>query len=64
MQRALDATTWPDLAGGCHTGRDTVGAIRRAGSGVQRLSPFRLPDVRTPSSFHVLGTAVRLPARE
>jgi ubiquinone/menaquinone biosynthesis C-methylase UbiE len=61
VQRALDATIWPHLAGGCHTGRDTVGAIRRAGFEVERLDRFRFPDARTPSSFHVLGTAVRLP---
>src|SRR3954451_4842051 len=27
MQRTVDATVWPFLGGGCHTGRDTVGAI-------------------------------------
>lgn len=31
VQDALDKTIWPHVAGGCHTGRDTVGAIRRAG---------------------------------
>jgi hypothetical protein len=31
MQRALDATVWPILGGGCHTARDTAAAIERAG---------------------------------
>ena len=60
VQRALNATIWPHLAGGCHVGRDTVTAIRRAGFRIERLDRFRFPDARTPSSFHVLGTAVRL----
>lgn len=59
VQRVLDATVWPRLAGGCHTGRDTVAAIERSGFAVERLDRFLFPDARTPSSFHVLGTAVR-----
>ena len=31
VQDLLDNTVWPRVAGGCHTGRDTAGAIRRAG---------------------------------
>jgi SAM-dependent methyltransferase len=31
LQRAVDATFWPRAFGGCHTHRDTVGAIERAG---------------------------------
>jgi SAM-dependent methyltransferase len=31
LQRAADATVWPRAFGGCHTHRDTVGAIDRAG---------------------------------
>jgi ubiquinone/menaquinone biosynthesis C-methylase UbiE len=61
VQRALDATIWPHLAGGCRVGRDTVAAIRHAGFRIERLDRFRFPDARTPSSFHVLGTAVRGP---
>jgi ubiquinone/menaquinone biosynthesis C-methylase UbiE len=57
VQRVLDATCWPCLAGGCRTGRDTVAAIERAGFTVDRLDRFRFPDLRTPSSGHVLGTA-------
>ncbi|XVV06015.1 class I SAM-dependent methyltransferase [Actinosynnema sp. CA-248983] len=59
VQRVLDATVWPRLAGGCHTGRDTLAAIERSGFAVERLDRFLFPDARTPSSFHVLGTAVR-----
>ncbi|WP_328808198.1 class I SAM-dependent methyltransferase [Nonomuraea antri] len=61
VQDLLDATIWPHLVGGCHLGRDTVAAIQRAGLTVENLQRFLLPAVRTPSSFHVLGTA-RLPA--
>lgn len=31
VQRAVDATFWPRAFGGCHTHRDTVGAIAAAG---------------------------------
>lgn len=31
LQRAVDATFWPRAFGGCHTHRDTLGAIGRAG---------------------------------
>ncbi|GGS28780.1 class I SAM-dependent methyltransferase [Actinokineospora fastidiosa] len=58
VQRALDATVWPRIAGGCHTGRDTVTTIERSGFAIEHLDRFRFPDARTPTSFHVLGTAV------
>ena len=59
MQRILDATIWPHLAGGCHTGRDTIATIEQSGFRIERLDRLRFPDARkTPSSFHVLGTAV------
>ncbi|MGW6011843.1 class I SAM-dependent methyltransferase [Streptomyces sp. NPDC055210] len=60
-QRLLDRTVWPPLFGGCHVGRDPVGAIRDAGYelGPHRrlLVPAKGP--RTPSSYCVLGTARR-----
>jgi ubiquinone/menaquinone biosynthesis C-methylase UbiE len=59
VQRLLDATVWPLLVGGCHTGRDTAGAITRAGFTIEQLDHFLFPDVRTPISFHILGTASR-----
>ncbi|MFH8467165.1 class I SAM-dependent methyltransferase [Streptomyces sp. NPDC017991] len=60
-QRLLDRTVWPPLFGGCHVGRDPVGAIRDAG---YELGPHRrllVPEKgpRTPSSYCVLGTARR-----
>lgn len=61
VQQLADATFWPILLGGCHTGRDTVAAITDAGFTVERLDRFRFPDGRVPhpASPHVLGTATR-----
>lgn len=60
VQRALDATVWPRLCGGCHTGRDTVAAIRAAGFVVDDLARFRFPDTPVvPAAPHVLGSAIR-----
>ena len=61
VQRGLDATLWPRLAGGCHTGRDAVVAIEAGGFVVQWLDRFRIPDsgVTTPLSPAVLGAAIR-----
>ena len=59
VQRVLDATVWPRMAGGCHTGRDTAAAIERAGFTIESLERYLFPDARTPVSFHILGTAVR-----
>lgn len=60
-QRWADATLWPVVCGGCHTGRDTVAAIGLAGFTVVELDRFRFPPTRVPvpASPHVLGTAVR-----
>ncbi|WP_409328944.1 class I SAM-dependent methyltransferase [Trujillonella humicola] len=62
VQRALDATVWPFLAGGCHAGRDTVAAIEAAGFTVEELERFDFPELRVnlnPIRPQVLGTAVR-----
>jgi hypothetical protein len=59
VQRLLDATIWPRLFGGCHTGRDTATAIGRAGFTLERLERFLLPKIRTPMSFLILGAARR-----
>jgi ubiquinone/menaquinone biosynthesis C-methylase UbiE len=59
VQRVMDATIYPFLAGGCHAGRDTTAAIEQAGFTVTSLARFRFPDVRSPTSACVLGTAVR-----
>jgi ubiquinone/menaquinone biosynthesis C-methylase UbiE len=59
VQRVLDATVWPWFVGGCHTGRDTAAAVTRAGFTLDRFERFLFPDLRTPTSSHVLGVAVR-----
>lgn len=59
VQRVLDATLWPRVAGGCHTGRDTAAAIERAGFTIQGLDRYLFPEARTPVSFHILGSATR-----
>ncbi|MGI8329756.1 class I SAM-dependent methyltransferase [Actinomadura scrupuli] len=61
IQRLLDATVWPTLGGGCHTGRDTEAAITNAGFVIERLD--RLSSAATqipfPASPQILGIAVR-----
>lgn len=58
-QRALDATVWPRLGGGCHAARDTVTEIERAGFRIEYVDRFRFPDTKLPlpTSPHVLGDA-------
>ncbi|MEU8134923.1 class I SAM-dependent methyltransferase [Streptodolium elevatio] len=65
VQKVVDATVWPLLCGGCHTGRDSEAAIRRAGFEVAELDRFAFPETRVPlpAASHILGTAVR-PATE
>jgi ubiquinone/menaquinone biosynthesis C-methylase UbiE len=60
VQDLLDATIWPVLAGGCHVGRDSATAIEEAGFTIERLDRFLFPEVRTPVSFFISGTARRL----
>lgn len=57
MQRALEATVWPRLFGGCHLSRDTATAIERAGFTITTLEEFLFPAARTPVSFHIAGHA-------
>jgi ubiquinone/menaquinone biosynthesis C-methylase UbiE len=61
VQRMLDATVWPRLMGGCHTGRDTQAAITAAGFALISVDRFTFPATRIPSpaATHILGTAVR-----
>ncbi|MFI8961992.1 class I SAM-dependent methyltransferase [Streptomyces sp. NPDC053493] len=61
LQRVLDATLWPRLAGGCHTGRDTEAAIAAAGFTVTAVDRFAFPPTRVPmpAGAHILGTAIR-----
>lgn len=57
VQRFMDATFWPHIAGGCHVGRDTAAAIEHAGYTLDRLDRFHFPDLRTPTSNHIQGIA-------
>ncbi|WP_406098848.1 class I SAM-dependent methyltransferase [Streptomyces sp. NBC_01013] len=61
MQRALDRTVWPRLAGGCHTSRDALAAIEAAGFVVEAYRKVDMPAVgiRLPTSSCVLGVARR-----
>jgi len=61
VQRALDATVWPLLNGGCHTGRDTATAITTAGFIITDLHHLAFPDTKyaLPATAHISGTAVR-----
>ncbi|MDJ0344094.1 class I SAM-dependent methyltransferase [Streptomyces sp. H10-C2] len=61
VQWMADHTAWPLLAGGCHTGRDTLAAVRAAGFEIVEQRPLRIPPGRfpVPSAPHVLATARR-----
>ncbi|MEV0174554.1 class I SAM-dependent methyltransferase [Streptomyces sp. NPDC050803] len=60
VQRVLDATVWPRLMGGCHTGRDTQALIAAAGFAITAVDRFDFPPTRIPlpAATHILGTAV------
>ncbi|MEU8228776.1 methyltransferase domain-containing protein [Actinoplanes sp. NPDC048967] len=60
-QRVADATLWPRLFGGCHTGRDTAAAIVAAGFVPDELERFRFPPTgpKSPATPHIRGTATR-----
>lgn len=64
-QRAVDRTVWPLLFGGCHTARDTIGAIEAAGFELGPYRKLRVPErgIQFPTSPCVLGVA-RRPADE
>ena len=58
VQRFLDKTFYPRLAGGCHLTRDTRAAIDRSGFDVQRSRRFPFPP--GPLGIpHILGSARR-----
>ncbi len=61
VQRVLDASVWPVLAGGCHSGRDTAAAIATAGFAIENMRSIRFPDIPlpTPVSEHIDGVARR-----
>ena len=58
LQRMMDATIWPRVAGGCHLTRDTRAAIENAGFIVQRSRSFPFPAGRFGLP-HILGSARR-----
>ncbi|MEU2870120.1 class I SAM-dependent methyltransferase [Streptomyces olivoreticuli] len=66
VQRALDATVWPVLFGGCHTAREPLAAIEAAGFELGAYRRLRVPASRmpTPASPCVLGVARRPAERE
>ena len=58
LQRMLDATFYPALAGGCHCSRDTPAAIRDAGFAIERLEPAPIEgELVFPVLPHVIGIA-------
>jgi ubiquinone/menaquinone biosynthesis C-methylase UbiE len=61
IQKVLDATIYPPLAGGCHCGRDTTTTIERAGFVTRRIDRLGTADTRLPfpAAPQVLGIAVR-----
>lgn len=61
FQRAADATLWPLVSGGCHSARDTLAAIERAGFAVEacRRLAFRPTPLVAPATPRILGVARR-----
>jgi ubiquinone/menaquinone biosynthesis C-methylase UbiE len=61
LQRALDATLWPRMMGGCHTTRDTEGAILDAGFEIEERDrfSFRAHILGAPVAPRILGRARR-----
>ena len=61
IQRLMDASVWPRLAGGCHASRDSATAIHAAGFSIERLHSFRFPETRIPfpTAPHIVGVARR-----
>ncbi|RIS81520.1 class I SAM-dependent methyltransferase [Mycobacteroides abscessus] len=61
VQRAVDATFWPKLFGNCHTHRDTLAAIERAGFTIEerRDDWLKVMGIPMPSSSIVIGRAVK-----
>ena len=58
VQRALDATIYPALAGGCQCARDTRTAILDAGFMIHREERIAFkPSAITPIDPHILGAA-------
>lgn len=60
LQRRLDVV-WPHLSGGCHTSRDTAGAVVDAEFEIQRLRSFRFAPflLAKPVAPHMIAVATR-----
>lgn len=60
LQRRVDVV-WPRFGGGCHTSRDTAGAVVDAGFEIQRLRPFRFAPflLAKPVAPHIIAIATR-----
>ena len=61
VQRALERTIWPLVAGGCHPARDTLTAIEAAGFMVERCRRFNFRPLPgdVPTAPRILGVARR-----
>ncbi|MGB9185583.1 MAG: class I SAM-dependent methyltransferase [Solirubrobacteraceae bacterium] len=59
VQRALDASVWPRVAGGCHLARDTGALIRQCGFVVNSEQRIK-PTWERPAIPHLLGHASRI----
>ncbi len=59
VQRVLDATFWPRIAGGCHLGRDPREELTRAGFEMVHVEEYLLPARRSPVAFHQTVHAVK-----
>ncbi|NGN62844.1 class I SAM-dependent methyltransferase [Streptomyces sp. A7024] len=55
-QWTVDHTFWPLLLGGCHTSRDAIAAITRAGFEIGPYDHVKVP-FNGPAAGHVLGVA-------
>jgi ubiquinone/menaquinone biosynthesis C-methylase UbiE len=61
-QAAFDRSgIWPWIGGGCHCGRDTVAAVKRAGFQVEQVRSVDLGPSWALTNPHVLGVATRSP---
>jgi ubiquinone/menaquinone biosynthesis C-methylase UbiE len=61
VQKALDATIWPWFGGGCHSGRDTLAAIERAGFVIDQVDQLTKADTQLPfpTEPQIIGRATR-----
>jgi ubiquinone/menaquinone biosynthesis C-methylase UbiE len=64
VQRVLDRTFYPRLAGGCHCARDTTGGIEAAGFEIETIDRFPFNPTPLPGQGfpHILGVARRAAA--